>query len=198
MAVSGLMLGFAFAMVPLFKIVCVKLGLDGTTQRATVAPTEITNIPITVRFDSNVDKQLPWQFVPDQKSVDLKLGETATVFYKATNTSDHPTSGTASFNVTPEKIGQYFNKLACFCFTEQTLKPGESMEMGVTFFVDPAMVKDKLTDEVRTITLSYTFFPSQGFFPKDGQPTASNNADTTTQIKLTPVSGPAPVNTPVN
>jgi cytochrome c oxidase assembly protein subunit 11 len=184
------MLGFAFAMVPLFKIVCVKLGLDGTTQRVYTNNTEVVNVPITVRFDANTDRELPWHFAPMQKSVDMKLGETVTVRYMATNTSDHVTTGTASFNVTPEKIGQYFNKIECFCFNEQTLKPGESVAMAVSFFVDPAMVKDHLTDEVRTITLSYTFYRSV-----DGLPATGNAASAdTVKLSAAPATGAASVN----
>jgi cytochrome c oxidase assembly protein subunit 11 len=190
MSVAAVMVGFAFASGPLFRIVCEKLGLDGTTRRAESGPTEIANIPMTVRFDANTDKELPWQFHPVEKSVQLMLGETMTIRYIATNTSDRATTGTATFNVTPEKTGQYFNKIECFCFQEQTLEPGQSIEMPVTFFVDPDLVKNATTEEVRTITLSYTFYRSMNGQPDDGA------AASTGTVKLTaaPVSGPAPVN----
>ena len=153
------MLGLAYASVPLYQIFCQVTGFAGTTQRATKAPETILDKTITVRFDSNVSSGLSWSFKPVQRTVSVKYGENVLAFYRATNTSDKPVTGTATFNVAPEAAGAYFNKIECFCFTEQTLKPGESVEMPVSFFVDPDMIKDRSARSITQITLSYTFFP---------------------------------------
>lgn len=159
-AVVAGMIGLSFAFVPFYDAFCRALGLDGTTQVADAPSDVVTDIPVTVRLDANVDKALPWEFYPAEKSVTLTIGETATVHYVAKNISDRPTIGTANFNVTPAKAGLYFNKIDCFCFQEQLLQPGESVDMAVSFFVDPDMIDNSTTDEIRTITLSYTFFRS--------------------------------------
>lgn len=162
---AAVMVGAAFAFVPFYDAFCRAIGIGGDPQIVAENTTEAIARPVTVRFDANTDPQLPWKFEASQKSATLNLGETVTLYYRATNMADHPTTGTATFNVTPDKIGQYFNKIECFCFQEQTLAPGQSVDMGVTFYVDPALAGDALTQEVKTITLSYTFFRSKNGFP---------------------------------
>ena len=152
------MLGLSYAAVPLYKIFCQVTGYAGTTQRAKAAPATASEKSMLVRFDANVSRDLDWQFKPVQRSLTLKIGEEKLAFYKAINTSNKPITGTATFNVTPAIAGSYFNKIACFCFTEQTLKPGESVDMPVSFFIDPDILTDPDTIDVKEITLSYTFF----------------------------------------
>jgi cytochrome c oxidase assembly protein subunit 11 len=152
------MVGLAFASVPLYRAFCQATGFAGTTQRAEKAPGAIAG-EIGVRFDANVDSKLPWRFEPLQETVRVHPGEKTTIYYQATNLTARTTTGRAIFNVTPEETGPYFNKIACFCFTEQTLKPGESVKMPVVFFVDPRIVNDPDTKSIDEITLSYTFYP---------------------------------------
>jgi cytochrome c oxidase assembly protein subunit 11 len=154
-----LMLGLAFASVPLYRLFCQVTGFGGTTQRAIAPSTTTVDKNVTVRFDGNVSNGLRWSFEPVVRTVDLQLGENRVVAYRATNVSDKPLTGTASFNVTPDAAGAYFNKIECFCFTEQTLKPGESIEMPVSFYVDPEFANERATRGISQITLSYTFFP---------------------------------------
>ena len=156
------MLGLSFAAVPLYRAFCQVTGFGGTTQQAEAASDEILEQKITVRFDSNVAKGMPWSFKPMQRTVDIKIGETALIFYKAKNTSNKPVIGTASFNVTPEVAGSYFSKIECFCFTEQLLAPGQEVEMPVQFFVDPEITRDVSTRDIKEITLSYTFYEKEG------------------------------------
>ena len=152
------MVGLSFASVPLYRIFCQVTGLGGTPGVSAEAPAQATDVDFHVRFDANVSPKLGWAFKPVQHQIDLKLGEEALAFYEATNLSDKPITGTATFNVTPLKVGEYFVKMECFCFTEQTLLPGETVQMPVTFYVDPAILDDPNANEVETITLSYTFF----------------------------------------
>lgn len=154
------MVGLSFAAVPLYRAFCQVTGFGGTTQIATAAPVQATDRDMTIRFNADVDPALPWRFSPDLRSVEVKVGEQKLAFFKARNLSDKPITGTATFNVVPLKAGAYFSKVACFCFTEQRLEPGEEVEMPVSFFVDPEISSDPNLDEVQTITLSYTFFRS--------------------------------------
>ena len=158
-ALFGLaMLALAFASVPLYRIFCQVTGFDGTTMRADRAPGAVAG-QIGVRFDANIDPTLPWKFVPEQATVRIHPGARTQIFYRATNLTARSTTGTASFNVSPAQAGQYFSKIECFCFTEQTLKGGEDVRMPVTFFVDPKLRTDPATRDIDEITLSYTFYP---------------------------------------
>lgn len=152
------MVGLSFASVPLYRMFCAATGFGGTTQRAAAAPKEVADAIITVRFDAAIAPDLGWEFRAVTPELQVHPGEQREVLYRATNRSASATTGTATFNVTPAKTGIYFDKLQCFCFTEQQLGPGESRDMGVTFFVDPDLVTDPNTRDVRTITLSYTMF----------------------------------------
>jgi cytochrome c oxidase assembly protein subunit 11 len=157
--------GMAYAAVPLYELFCQVTGYGGTTQRTEQASQTILDRDIRVRFDANIGNGLSWDFKPVQRDVVLKIGETTQVSYTATNTASVPTRGQATFNVTPQSAGAYFNKLECFCFTETELQPGESLEMPVVFFVDPAIVDQFETRNIQTITLSYTFFPHEAEKP---------------------------------
>ena len=158
--VSLLMLSLSFASVPLYDIFCRVTGFGGTTQIASSAPGTPGLPDINIRFESSTSQSLNWSFYPLDKVVTIPLGEEKTVFYVAKNLTNKPIVGTAIFNVTPAKVGQYFMKIDCFCFVEQLLNPGESMEMPVTFFIDPEIFKDENAKEVSEITLSYTFMKS--------------------------------------
>ena len=153
------MLGVAFAAVPLYELFCDVTGYDGTTQVADSNPKGTIARQMTVAFDSNVEGSLPWRVKPSA-TVTGKIGEVTTVNYVATNLSDRPFTGNAIFNVVPETAGIYYNKIECFCFTEQTLQPCETVQMPVTFFVDPDLADNEEMDTVRQITLSYTFYAS--------------------------------------
>ena len=153
------MVGLSFAAVPFYSWFCRTTGYGGTPQTATAAPAQISDRTITVRFDSNVAAGLPWKFEPEQRTIDVKLGEVVTVYYTVTNEAARVTAGQAGYNVSPATTGIYFTKINCFCFTEQTMKPGEKREMAVVFYVDPKLVDNSELDGVRLITLSYTFYP---------------------------------------
>jgi cytochrome c oxidase assembly protein subunit 11 len=152
------MVGLSFASVPLYRVFCQVTGYGGVPQRAEKAPGEVLDRTVTIRFDGNVDRSLPWTFAPVQQTMDVKIGETALAFFKASNNSSVPVSGRAIFNVSPELAGRYFTKIECFCFKQQTLAAGQTVDMPVTFFVDPKIVDDDDTKNISEITLSYTFY----------------------------------------
>jgi cytochrome c oxidase assembly protein subunit 11 len=155
------MVGLSFAAVPLYRLFCAATGYGGTTQVAHVAPSAPGKRVLIVRFDANVAPGLPWQFAPETPYVSLRTGETKTVFYKVTNGADRSISATAAYNVSPDQAGSYFDKLACFCFSEQTLQAHETAEWPVVFFLDPALEQDETMRQVGAVTLSYTFFASK-------------------------------------
>lgn len=158
-ATVAAMIGLTYASVPLYRLFCQVTGFGGTTQRAEAAPQQVLDKMISVRFDANTSGKLAWAFHPVEPAVKVKFGEQSMAYYEAVNRSDKTLTGSAVFNVTPPQAGAFFNKIQCFCFTEQTLKPGEKILMPVTFFVDPDMLKDPDAAGVDEITLSYTFYP---------------------------------------
>lgn len=155
--VLAAMTGAAFAAVPLYRVFCQATGFDGTVKRAVVAPNQVLARTVNVRFDANV-RDMPWTFTPSQVSQTVHLGAQNVAFYKVTNTSDHAITGQASYNVVPEQAGAHFEKLQCFCFSEQTIGPHQTVEFPVVYFVDPAYATDPETTRSPEITLSYTFF----------------------------------------
>ncbi|MBR0800112.1 cytochrome c oxidase assembly protein [Bradyrhizobium jicamae] len=170
-----LMVGASYAAVPFYNWFCRATGFNGTTQVATAAPTSAPlERTITVSFDSNVAPGLPWKFEPEKNEIDVKIGQVVTVYYTVTNQSARTTTGQAAYNVAPLTVGAYFQKLNCFCFTEQTMAPGEKREMAVVFYVDPSLAKDSENDTLKNITLSYTFFPVRDPAPK---PVAAGEAE---------------------
>src|ERR1700730_3740262 len=152
------MAGLSFASVPLYRLFCQATGVGGTTQRADSAPANASDVVVTIRFNAETAPDLGWEFHPLQEAVTVHPGEQRQIFYRAVNKTTQPVTAAATFNVTPAKSGIYFDKLQCFCFSEQHLEPGESADMGVVFFVDPDILTDPNTTELRTITLSYTIF----------------------------------------
>ena len=169
-----LMIGASYAAVPFYNWFCRATGFNGTTQVATSVPSAPLSRKIAIRFDSNVAGGLPWKFEPDQTEIELRIGEVTTVYYNVINQSARTTTGQAAYNVTPLTIGAYFQKINCFCFTEQTMAPGEKREMSVVFYVDPSIVDDHENDGLTTITLSYTFYPVRDAAQR---PLASGEAD---------------------
>ncbi|HXH42757.1 MAG TPA: cytochrome c oxidase assembly protein [Bradyrhizobium sp.] len=158
--VAALMVGASYAAVPFYDWFCRATGFNGTTQVATSAPaTGPIARKISVRFDSNVAPGLPWKFEPEQSEIEVNIGQVVTVFYTVTNQAARSTSAQAAYNVAPLTVGAYFQKINCFCFTEQTMGPGEKREMPVVFYVDPSLADDHENDGLSTITLSYTFYP---------------------------------------
>jgi cytochrome c oxidase assembly protein subunit 11 len=155
------MVGLAYASVPLYELFCQVTGFGGTPQVAKDAPVDVSEKTIKVRFNADVNSALPWQFKPEQREITVRLGEDNLAYYMAENMSVKPITGQATYNVTPLKAGQYFSKIACFCFDEQTLEPGQRVDMPVSFYVDPQIAEDLNTQDVKTITLSYTFFKSE-------------------------------------
>ena len=168
-----LMVGASYAAVPFYNWFCRATGFNGTTQIAEVAPaTAPLARKVAVRFDSNVAGGLPWKFEPEKNEIEVGIGEVATVYYTVTNQAARTTTGQAAYNVAPLTVGRYFQKINCFCFTEQTMAPGERRQMAVVFYVDPSVVKDSDNDGLNTITLSYTFYPV-----RDPEPVASRETD---------------------
>jgi cytochrome c oxidase assembly protein subunit 11 len=157
-ALVASMVGAAYAAVPFYTWFCKTTGFGGTTQVAERAPDHVLGRTLTIRFDSNVTPGLPWKFQPEQNEIQVRIGEVATVRYKVVNEAAREVAGQASYNVSPPTVGAYFDKINCFCFTEQRLKAGETREMTVVFYVDPSIVKDHDQDDLSTITLSYTFY----------------------------------------
>jgi cytochrome c oxidase assembly protein subunit 11 len=155
------MIGAAYAAVPLYNWFCRATGFNGTTQVATAGPTGMIDRKVIVRFDANVGPGLPWRFEPEQNQIEVNLGQVVTVQYRVINEAARAITAQAAYNVTPLTIGSFFQKINCFCFTEQTLKPGETRDMPVVFYVDPSMAKDADGADVNTITLSYTFYPQR-------------------------------------
>lgn len=154
------MLALGFASVPLYRIFCQVTGFGGTTMRvseAQAATVKTSAKSISVRFDANVDRQMPWKFAAEQTTQELRIGARKMAFYHAENLADHAVTGIASFNVEPEQVGKYFNKIQCFCFNEQTLQPGQRVNMPVIYYVDPKILEDPETKDIEQITLSYTF-----------------------------------------
>lgn len=172
--VVALMVGASYAAVPFYNWFCRATGFNGTTQVATSVPSSSTERRIAIRFDSNVSGGLPWKFEPEKTEINVKIGDVVTAYYTVTNQAARPTYGLAAYNVAPLTAGVFFQKINCFCFTEQAFGPGEKRELAVVFYVDPALIADREYDELNTITLSYTFYPAKDPVPK---PLAASEPD---------------------
>ena len=181
------MVGAAYAAVPLYKMFCQATGFDGTVRKAVAKPTKVLDRKVEIRFDANV-RNLPWDFQAMQVSQDIRIGDTGLAFFKVTNTSDKPLTGRAMYNVVPEQAGAYFQKLECFCFSSQTIEPGQTVEFPVVYFVDPAYVKDYDARTKSEITLSYTFFPST-----DAAPTPATGGSVKQTSTLKPLAASPPL-----
>jgi len=185
LAFIGGMVGAAYASVPLYKLFCQVTGYGGTTQRVEQYSDKVLDRTITVRFDTNTSGGVAWEFAPVQRDITMKIGETVEAKFRVTNLFDQKGSGRATFNVSPEMAGAYFNKMECFCFTDTTLKAGETLDMPVVFYVDPAIVDVPELKDIKTITLSYTFFPIEGEKPvAEADKAAAAGASTTPDSKL--------------
>lgn len=169
--VVALMIGASYAAVPFYNWFCRATGFNGTTQVATSAPVGALGRSIAIRFDANVGGGLPWKFEPEATEINVRIGEVVTAYYTVTNQSARRTTGQAAYNVAPLTVGSYFQKINCFCFTEQTLAPGERREMPVVFYVDPKIAEDADNKDIGTITLSYTFYPVR---ESEAQPVAAS------------------------
>jgi len=172
--VVALMVGASYAAVPFYNWFCRATGFNGTTQVASSAPPAALGRRIAIRFDSNVGGGLPWKFEPEKTEIEVRIGEVVTAYYTVTNQSARRTTGQAAYNVAPLTVGAYFEKINCFCFTEQTMAPGETRQMPVVFYVDPKILGDDDNKDIDTITLSYTFYPVRGAEPR---PVAAGDGD---------------------
>ncbi|NDA46428.1 MAG: cytochrome c oxidase assembly protein [Alphaproteobacteria bacterium] len=181
-AVACVMLGLSFAAVPLYQLFCRATGYGGTTQVATDAPETLGSRTLTVRFDTNIASDLPWTFVPEETSMRVRTGETKTVFFKVTNHAKQKLTGLASYNVTPEAAGSWFNKISCFCFSELSVSPGETIELPVVFFLDPALEREATMAGVESVTLSYTFYAAKKAKPASVKPLAASEEKGKTQL----------------
>jgi cytochrome c oxidase assembly protein subunit 11 len=186
------MVGLSFAAVPLYSIFCKATGFGGTTQRVAHAAKKTIDRTIEIRFNTSVDSGLPWEFKPNQRSVMLKVGQTGMATFHAHNSSATPIVGTAVYNVTPDKAGLYFDKIQCFCFTQQVLKPQESADLPVAFYIDPAIADDRNLDDISVITLSYTFYRSQSQALDKAVGAEGRAAETQEIVKSVSADTPAP------